>query len=448
MSRVRAFWTSLLDSLWFVPGAIVGGAVLLAVFMVELSGLVDAETLQRWPRLFGAGADGSRSMLSGIASSMITVAGVSFSITMVAVTQASTQYTPRILRNFMRDRANQVVLGGFVGIFAYCIVVLRTIRGGEDAAFVPSLAVLGGILLAIGGIAMLIFFVHHIATTLDASEIVSRITHETLRAVDHLFPEELEQEPQDGGAAALLAAVPPDAWRPVPSRWTGYIQGTDLGGMVGVARGCGALVRLERTAGDFVATGRALAWFAPHPLAPAAQDERGGGGADEAAGALGQQYVVSTYRTLEGDPGFGVRQLVDIALKALSPGINDSTTAGTCVDYLGAILQHLANRRIDVVHRDTDGVIRVVAPAPVFAGFVAEVCDEIRRNARGNVGVLARQLEMLAMVARATRSTARRRALGERIALAQEAVRRAVESEHDRERLDELASAALDAVHR
>ena len=102
MSRMRALWASLLDSLWFVPGAIVAGAVLLAVFMVELSGAVDAETLQRWPRLFGAGADGSRSMLSGIASSMITVAGVTFSITMVAVTQASTQYTPRILRNFMQ----------------------------------------------------------------------------------------------------------------------------------------------------------------------------------------------------------------------------------------------------------------------------------------------------------------------------------------------------------
>ena len=160
-----------------------------------------------------------------------------------------------------------MVLGGFVGIFAYCIVVLRTIRGGEEAAFVPSLAALGGILLALGGIAMLIFFVHHIATTLDASEIISRITHETLRAVDHLLPEELEQEfrTTQEAAPALLAAAPPDAWRPVPSRWTGHIQGTDLGGLVGVARGFGSLVRLERTAGDFVARGRPLARFAPHP---------------------------------------------------------------------------------------------------------------------------------------------------------------------------------------
>ena len=175
MPDLLGVWARLRDSLWFVPSLIVLAAVLLAIGMVELSALAPSEALARWPRLFGAGADGSRSMLSAIAGSMITVAGVTFSITMVAVTQASAQYTPRILRNFMRDRANQAVLGIFVGIFAYCLVVLRTIRGGDGPDFVPSLAVLVGILLALLGIAVLIFFIHHIATALQASEIIARI---------------------------------------------------------------------------------------------------------------------------------------------------------------------------------------------------------------------------------------------------------------------------------
>lgn len=150
-ARLRALWEQLLDSLWFVPGAIVLAAIVLAVGMVELSTRVDNGALSKFPRIFGASADSSRAMLSAIASSVITVAGVTFSITMVAVTQASSQYTPRILRNFMRDRSNQVVLGVFVGIFAYCLVVLRTIRSSEEVRFVPALAVIGGIVLALVG---------------------------------------------------------------------------------------------------------------------------------------------------------------------------------------------------------------------------------------------------------------------------------------------------------
>ena len=445
MARLQALRGQLLGSLWFVPGTIVLGAVVVALLMVELSAAVDAETLARWPRLFGAGADGSRSMLSGIATSMITVAGVTFSITMVAVTQASAQYTPRILRNFMRDRANQVVLGSFVGIFAYCIVVLRTIRGGEGTAFVPSLAVLGGVLLAIAGIAVLIFFVHHIATTLEASEIISGIAQDTLRAVDRLFPEDLVEAPIAARPAALFGTVPRDAWRPVPSPSTGYVQRTDISRLVHVARECGMLVRLERTTGDFVAAGRPLAWFAPHPSGPAAPRDDGRG-ADTVAGALAGQYVVSTYRILDHDPGFGIRQLVDIALRALSPGVNDSTTAVTCVDYLGAILQRVANRHIEVAHRDKEQVTRIMAQAPTFEELLEMTCDEIRQNARGNVSVLARQLAMLATVAQVTRSSIRRRDLGAQITLLHEAAARTVPSEHDRARLDALTEAGLAAV--
>ncbi len=150
---LRKYWIELRSSLWFVPGLLVLAAVILAVGLVQLD-IVFAHALaaKSWEPLLNAGSEGARGMLTAIASSMITVAGVAFSITIVTLSLASTQYTPRILRNFMRDRANQVVLGVFVAIYTYCLVVLRTIRGAAEkdgAGFVPLLAVAFGMFLAL-----------------------------------------------------------------------------------------------------------------------------------------------------------------------------------------------------------------------------------------------------------------------------------------------------------
>ncbi|HWB42690.1 MAG TPA: DUF2254 domain-containing protein [Gemmatimonadales bacterium] len=433
-------WARLRDSLWFVPSLIVLAAVLLAIGMVEVSAFVPSDALERWPRLFGAGAEGARSMLSAIAGSMITVAGVTFSITMVAVTQASTQYTPRILRNFMRDRANQAVLGIFVGIFAYCLVVLRTIRGGDESSFVPSIAVLVGILMALLGIAVLIFFIHHIATTLQASEIIARISRETGEIVDRVFPAELE----DTVPAEETAASPSPAgntWCPVTAGGTGYIQRADVRRLVSLADEHHVVIRLDRTAGDFVIAGQPVAWFA--------RDAAGAGGSepsrDEAdlAEILLRQYAVGAYRTLDHDPAFGIRQLVDIALKALSPGINDTTTAVTCVDYLGAVLTRLANRRIEVLHPGAGGRLRVLAAGPTFEDLIGLATDEIRQHAHGNVGVMVRQLETLGSVAAVSRSAARRRAVARHVELVREVVARTVPASYDRDRLDAAAREAL-----
>jgi uncharacterized membrane protein len=133
------------------------GALALAIALVEIDAFLDPHLWETWPRFFGAGADGARGTLSAVASSMITVAGVVFSITIVALSLASSQYSSRVLRHFMRDRITQTVLGVFVGVFAYCLIVLRTIRGGAEGPFVPSVAVMVGVMLAFAGIGFLIF---------------------------------------------------------------------------------------------------------------------------------------------------------------------------------------------------------------------------------------------------------------------------------------------------
>jgi uncharacterized membrane protein len=439
MNRLRNIWSNVVGSLWFVPSLIVIGAVVLAVGMVELSSRVGPEFLARWPRIFGASAEGSRSILSGIASSMITVAGVTFSITVVAVTQASSQYTPRILRTFMRDRANQVVLGIFVGIYAYCIVVLRTIRGTEEFAFVPSLAVFAGVLLAIVGIGVLIFFVHHIASTLQASQITSRIARETSATLERLYPVERAHSQAWIDPVEVLAAVPDKAWHPIPSPATGYIQRVDVASLLRICAHDDLIVRVERMVGDFVAKGVPIAWIAHHP--------RAGGSvythASNALPKLGGLYGIGAYRTIDQDVSFGIRQLVDIALKALSPGINDSTTAATCVDYLGAILVELTDRYIEPTFHSDDGVLRAVSPGPSFERFLREACDEIRQYATGNLNVLAHQIDALAMVGRAARRADRRAHVIEQMERLRDVIDQTVRYEQDRVILLQHADRAL-----
>jgi uncharacterized membrane protein len=169
LPHLHYWWQAKRSSFWFVPAVIVLDAVALATLLITLDANIDLHVVERWPLLFGAGADGARGLLTTVASSMITVAGVVFSITLVALTLTSSQYTSRVIRNFMRDRVNQVVLGVFVGIFAYCLVVLRTIRGGDEGGFVPTLAVLGGLILAFIGIAVLIYFIHYVSTSIQAT---------------------------------------------------------------------------------------------------------------------------------------------------------------------------------------------------------------------------------------------------------------------------------------
>ena len=441
MPRLGALWEHLRDSLWFLPAIIVLSAILLGVAMIELSAVVDEKTLARWPRVFGAGPEGSRSMLAAIAGSMITVAGVTFSITMVAVTQASTQYTPRILRSFMRDRANQAVLGTFVGIFAYCLVVLRTIREGNEEDFVPSVAVLVGVLLALLGVAVLIFFVHHIATTLQASEIVARITHDTRHVVERLYVEPVGAP--DTGPDSSLPPMPRAGWHPVPAPKTGYIQRADIPGLVRLADRYDLLVRLARPTGEFVVRDHPLAYFAADPEGEG-RSAQGESQAQEAAAALGGKFVIGRTRSLDHDPGFGIRQLVDVALKALSPGINDSTTAVTCVDYLGALLMQLAGQARRMEHRGAANRLRVVSAEPTFEELLAVAVDEIRQHADGNVGVLARQLDMLGKVMAVTPAGPRRLAVARHVELVRRAGAATVTESHDQERLELAAHRVLE----
>ncbi|MGE5171328.1 MAG: DUF2254 domain-containing protein [Rudaea sp.] len=397
MHRLENAWIALRSSLWFLPSLIVTGAVALAITLIEIDARVDqVGILSQWPRLFGAGAEGTRGMLVAIGSAMITVAGVVFSITIVALSLASSQYTPRMLRNFMRDRSNQVVLGAFVGIYAYCLVVLRTIRGGAEGAFVPSLAALGAMLLAFVGIALLIHFIHHISSAIQAGHILAAISRETSATIARTLPERLapgeDDRIEEGAASARRQGV--------AAKRTGYVQNVGSEVLLQCACRLDAVVRLPHRVGDFVVEGQPLVTV-----------DGGGKIDDELAAALRGAVSVGDQRTVEQDVAFGLRQIVDIALKAVSPGINDPTTATMCLDYLSALLVDLATRRFPDRPRYDQGRLRVVAEVPTFASLLALAIEEIRLTARDQPVVLRKLIDVLARVTDATGAPSRRAAL-------------------------------------
>ncbi len=434
MNRLKWFWSRVRSSVWFIPSLIIGFGSALAVALTETDFIVNGQWLGRWPRLLGVGAEGARGILSTIAGSMMTVAGVTFSMTLMTLMLASTQYTSRILRNFMRDRVTQTVLGIFTGIFAYCLIALRTIRSGYEGGFVPNVAVFFGVVLAMGGIGVFIFFIHHIASAIQASSIISSVADETMAAVDRLFPERLGQEAAGCSEDQLLPTLPTRHWQAVPVNRNGYIQSVNNAALLRLARENKTIVRMERGIGDFVVQGTTLA-----SLALDKPPEK------EIITALQDAYSIDCHRTMDQDIAFGIRQIVDMAMRALSPSVNDTTTAVMCVDYLSAILSRLTARNIPSSYRYEEGELRVIAIGSTFDGLVAESFDQIRGSAAGNAAIMLRMIGALQTIASLTVSPAPRRALSEQVQWIAELAERTIESPHDRARLDSRIMRAREA---
>lgn len=425
MDKIKKIRNHLWSSFWFLPSLIVTASFAFAIGLIATHTVESQQWMERWPRMFGANAEGSRAILSAIAGSMMTVVGVTFSMTLVALAMASSQYTSPILRNFMSDRITQIVLGILAGIFTYCLIVLRTIRGGDVGGYVPSLAVLFGVVLAICGIAALIFFIHHIASSIQASSIIASVADETIAAVDRLFPGKLGQEPLDGDEEQALLHYQERTWQTVNAPRNGYIQSINNETLMFLARKHKTIVGMERGIGDFVVENTAIASFAMESSPP-----------KDIIAALQEAYSIERHRTVHQDPAFGIRQIVDMALKALSAGINDTMTAVMCVDYLIAIMTRIASREIPSSHRYEEGELRVIAKGPSFESLLSESFDQIRDNAKGNVAIMLRMLGALQTIASMTVRPDLRRSLRNQVQWISELAERTLESAHDRAMID------------
>jgi len=406
-------------------------AIALAVALIAADVAIGTEWTMKHSLVFGVGASGARGMLSAIAGSMMTVASLTFSLTISTLATASSQYTSRLIRNFIRDRLNQFVLGFFVGLFAYCLVVLRTIRAGDEAPFVPPLAVMGGLLLALVSIGVLIFFIHHIAESIQVGIILRRVTNETLQAIDELFPADVGEPvrvvPAQPGAPPDRSAA--DAgedvhdgrrWHPVPAQKFGYVQALDAKGLLALAAKIDGIVRMSADIGSFVTPAGMLC-----EMATASPPE------EEHVSEARSMFDIGPARTIEQDAAFGIRQIVDIALKALSPGINDTTTAVMCVEHLGAVLETLAARAIPDRLRAQDGTVRLIASDRSFDVLAGLCLNQIRRSASGNIAVMVALFRAIGGAGRQTMDHARRRTLSRHAGLIADLARDSVTCSDD-----------------
>ncbi len=330
---------------------------------------------------------------------MMTITSVTFSITIVALQLASSQFGPRLLRNFMRDRGNQISLGTFIATFAYCLLILRTVNGTEDQRFVPHISVTVGLLMALTSLGVLIYFIHHAAASIQAENVIANVGRDLDQAIARLYPECLGVGPPGRDAGGNRAALPAGfdrESRPVAADRSDYLQAIDVDRLMGLARR--ARPRHQRPAPPRKVPrrgGRPGAGLARRPPRRRGRRRDPGG------------LLPRPYRTLTQDVEFAIDQLVEIAVRALSPGVNDPFTAINCVDRLGAALVVLAGREIPSAYRyDDDGRLRVVADASTIGGIVNAAFDQIRQAARNDAAVTIRLLETIAAVAAQARGDA------------------------------------------
>ena len=337
VNRLKSIWLTLSSSLGFFPGLIVLGFGLLGVVLVE----VDRRTqLKGMEYLFGGDGSAARTVLSVIAGSLITVAGLTFSITMVVLQLASSQFSPRILRTFFSDRLTQITIGSYVGIFVYSILVLRAVGGFTTSGFVPRVSVTVASALGIAAVCLLIAFLHHVSQMVQVSQVTARLARSSLAKTDELYPADpAERDESDGRRdpaepVAEYAAVLAD-WQRQPGgsvRPTrpGYLQRVSVEDLLEELDGKVDRVAVTVTPGDFIGVESPVIELWPAAAAEACQR------------SVRSAISVNSQRDLDQDVDFGLRQLSDIALKAMSPGINDPMTAVTSISYIRQILIRLA----------------------------------------------------------------------------------------------------------
>lgn len=388
-ARIWKIISALSDMFWLLPAALVLAGIIFAVVAVSIdrSGIVPEWLLEAW--LYNGGSTGARTLLGTVASSTIGVAGTVFSIMVAALSLAAGQMGPRLLRNFTRDRGNQIALGIFLGTFAYALIVLRTVRTRAEGEFVPHLSLTIAIGLALVCVGTLVYFIHHMSGRINVSTVIDLVSEDVRSAIKRFT-----------GGDDPIEAPGEDFWRnayEIRDRRHGYLQHIDEVGLAEYAHQKNIAIRLLVTPGHYV-----------FPGAPFAVSTRPIEGVDE---AIRNATALGTTRLSDSELEFSIRQLVEVAVRALSPGINDPYTAIGAIDRLGSGLCEMAGRQFPTNVFRRDGHVVLVIPAVDYEGLVAASFDMIRQNGDGQPAVITHLIDVLAKVADCESHAARKAVL-------------------------------------
>jgi uncharacterized membrane protein len=438
-AKLAKLWDSLHSSFWFVPTLMVVLAIALSFITVWIDQSQEANIIENIDWAYSLGPSGSRAILSAIAGSMVTVATTAFSITIVALQLASSQFGPRLLRNFIQDTGNQIVLGTFISTFVYSLMVLRTVNGVEKDEFVPHLAVTIGLGLAIASVGVLIYFIHHSASSIQVDQIIKQVGNDLDVAIDRLFPERIGRSASKQVKEESLPAIPADfegVACPIKTIASGYIQGIDENQLMQIAKENNLLLRVQQRPGRFVVKGSELVQVFPEEKVN-----------KKLAVQINEAFILGSQRTEQQDLEFPIDQLVEIAVRALSPGINDPFTAIRCIDQLSAALCHLAQREIPSPYRyDNQKQLRIIAEPISFADATDAAFNQIRQYGKSSVAVTMRLLEAIAVIAPFTHRTSDRNTLQRHADMIERGGQEGIAEELDYENVKERYLAAVKAI--
>ncbi|MDA3920774.1 MAG: DUF2254 domain-containing protein [Salinisphaera sp.] len=422
MAQLVKLWNHLSGSYWFIPTVMSLISAVLALVLSTVDNTIGEQWVKNVPLVYQVQAEGARGLLTTVAGSMIGVAGVTFSITIAALAYTTSTLGPRLLTKFMNDTGNQITLGTFVSTFVYCLLLLRTIRTSHETvgAFVPHLGILVAVLFAVASLAVLIYFIHHITESLHVSNVVGDVGCDLAQAIELCDQRSREKDNQ------------PVAWLPADFSETavgiradneGYIQNLLYTSLVNQAVRHDLVLRIERAPGDFVGREQVLLWAWPAERV-----------SDEVAKGLRNVYALGRQRTESQDLLFLVNELVEIAARALSSGINDPYTAMSSLDWLTAALHRLARRRTLSMNRfDKHGQLRLWAVDLDFQTLGSAIFDQLRAYFATDYNASLHMLQCIGETGEFIHRVEQRQFMLDQAGALQEAALKAMTSQRDRQ---------------
>lgn len=390
--KLLRHWEKINISFWFLPSIIITVAILLAFLFVEVDTRYEISFPGFFGRFISGEAEGARAVLSAIAGSMITIAGIIFSITIVTLVLASSQMGPRLLRNFIKSKLNQVVLGSYVASFVYCMLILRVVSQANGQTFVPDISVTFAIFQAIANIILLIIFINHVATSIQADNVIADLSRELEHKIQVLYPEELgagraeeslEKKPGSAGSVNyLLEEV-------LPSQVSNYLESVEQKSLMDLAAGRDLLIRYNYQPGHFIVEDTAFIRVCSHKQLE-----------EETIRRIYSCFTFAHRRSPTQDPEFVISQIVEVAVRALSPAINDPFTVITCIDKLGAAMCKLTKKKFPSGYRYAeDGKLRVITKPSTFKGLMDAAFNQIRQYGKSNPDVMIRLMDTFREIA-------------------------------------------------
>lgn len=428
--RPRRLWDHLRGSLWGLPSVAVAVAAAAGLFLAQYR--VPEDSALEW-FAYDGGAAGARSVLQVISGSTITVTSLVFSLTVVALQMAASQYSPRLLHGFVRDLGNQLTLAVFLSTFMFSLLVLPSVRSADEdvVTSVPEVAVSVALVMATASVGALVFFIHHVTRSLRIEAILRRVRDETLASIERNTDRTLpywahtdERLPERSDKVHTDIAAPR----------SGYVRAIDTARLVQVGVEQHVQIRFRRSIGEYVAKGTVLAWvFCGRDGAITAES------AKDVERRVVRATRISFERSMESDVGFGLRQLIDIAIKAISPAMNDPTTSIAAIGHLSVTLQELAHRPLGGKRHRRDGHTVVEVPRPIFSDYLDMVVSPVSHYGCGDITVLLRLLQLLEDLVAATRQEARHTAILTAVDHVVDVGEHGLASAWERERLEDAA---------